>query len=633
MKFANKLSLSILSVGIFCLGISSYAIYQINYDSLLESRMITTEAMAEKVSGDLHQFLKEKIKTALTLANAPIIKNALTESNLSYMKFAHGKRNEKISLLNERWKSIKDEKDPFIQTYTDNKVSRYLRNQQRTLEGEYGEIFLTNQYGALLATTSKLSTFAHGHKYWWLGAWHKGAGSVFLDDRGYDDSVGGHVLGLVVPVKSGDTIIGILKCNLNILAAIAESISGIPNYEVGAFKLVRSGGMIVFEEGVEPLSTRVKNAVSTRMKNGFEGTVIVKEGQEKYLVGLHPIEMTKGAKGYGFGGTFESIDHKKGNTGESWYLACYRPMNMILAPIRSSIKTVIYVGILLVLILALVARVLSQMIAKPLKSLDEATRKIGKGQFDYKIDCKRDDEFGNVAKSLNRMAGELQTTTTSIDTLKKEIHQRKQVEAELRKSRRLFKAAIENSPIAMVVSEGADEKTITLNKKFTEAFGYTLTDIPDISAWWPLAYPSESYRAEIRLKWAQVMEKVKSGESETQSVDASVTCKDGSKKEVTIQRGSLAETHFIIFIDLTERILAEKEREKLIDELKNALKEIKTLKGILPICSYCKKIRDDKGYWNQLESYIDKHSDAEFSHSICPECAKKHYPEYGIYDD
>lgn len=69
------------------------------------------------------------------------------------------------------------------------------------------------------------------------------------------------------------------------------------------------------------------------------------------------------------------------------------------------------------------------------------------------------------------------------------------------------------------------------------------------------------------------------------------------------------------------------------NELKSALQEIKSLRGMLPICSYCKKIRDDDGYWNKLETYIREHSEAEFSHGICPECAKKFYPEMDIYDE
>ena len=66
-------------------------------------------------------------------------------------------------------------------------------------------------------------------------------------------------------------------------------------------------------------------------------------------------------------------------------------------------------------------------------------------------------------------------------------------------------------------------------------------------------------------------------------------------------------------------------------KLEDALSQVKLLSGFLPICSSCKRIRDDKGYWNQIESYIRDHSEAEFSHGICPECAKKLYPEINLY--
>jgi len=69
------------------------------------------------------------------------------------------------------------------------------------------------------------------------------------------------------------------------------------------------------------------------------------------------------------------------------------------------------------------------------------------------------------------------------------------------------------------------------------------------------------------------------------------------------------------------------ERQRLTTELKTALDHIKQLQGMLPICSECKNIRDDKGYWNRIESYISEHSEVVFSHGICPDCAKKLYPE------
>lgn len=87
----------------------------------------------------------------------------------------------------------------------------------------------------------------------------------------------------------------------------------------------------------------------------------------------------------------------------------------------------------------------------------------------------------------------------------------------------------------------------------------------------------------------------------------------------------------LIFSDMTDYMRNKEERERLIGELRDAIARLKTLHGLIPICAACKKIRDDKGYWNQLEVYIKKHSGAEFTHGMCPECARKYYPQ--LYKD
>lgn len=92
---------------------------------------------------------------------------------------------------------------------------------------------------------------------------------------------------------------------------------------------------------------------------------------------------------------------------------------------------------------------------------------------------------------------------------------------------------------------------------------------------------------------------------------------------------------FIIIIGASARLtykawqrqqLAETEQERTIIELEKSLEEVKALSGLLPICSNCKKIRDDRGYWSQIETYISSHSEAQFTHSICPDCEKLLYP-------
>ncbi|HEY8239855.1 MAG TPA: PAS domain S-box protein, partial [Kiritimatiellia bacterium] len=99
-------------------------------------------------------------------------------------------------------------------------------------------------------------------------------------------------------------------------------------------------------------------------------------------------------------------------------------------------------------------------------------------------------------------------------------------------------------------------------------------------------------------------------------------------EEVKIEQIKSNVWHLVgICTDITARKRAEAEREKLIGELKQALAEVKTLSGLLPICASCKRVRDDGGYWNQIESYIRTRSEVQFSHGLCPDCVTKLYPD------
>jgi len=99
------------------------------------------------------------------------------------------------------------------------------------------------------------------------------------------------------------------------------------------------------------------------------------------------------------------------------------------------------------------------------------------------------------------------------------------------------------------------------------------------------------------------------------------------RRRLRLRNLEIEKAHEKIKTEIEERIRAQAEKDKLIVELEQALGEVKKLSGLLPICASCKRIRDDKGYWNQLESYIRDHSEAEFSHSICPECQAKLYSD------
>lgn len=109
---------------------------------------------------------------------------------------------------------------------------------------------------------------------------------------------------------------------------------------------------------------------------------------------------------------------------------------------------------------------------------------------------------------------------------------------------------------------------------------------------------------------------------------------DGTRKTIlnssVLVSDEIGRTLGAIFVnqDITEETKHERENLALIQRLEEAMANIKVLKGLLPICASCKKIRDDGGYWNQIEVYLHTHSDLEFSHGICPDCAARMYPEF-----
>ncbi|MCD4677329.1 MAG: PAS domain-containing protein, partial [Desulfobacula sp.] len=164
--------------------------------------------------------------------------------------------------------------------------------------------------------------------------------------------------------------------------------------------------------------------------------------------------------------------------------------------------------------------------------------------------------------------------------------------------------------------------------------GYTLEELSPISinTWINLCHPDDLENSN------KLLEEHSAGKTDYYFCEVRMKHKKGHW--VWIQdRGKISEwgedgkplritgTH----IDITERKKAEKGREKLIKALQEALENIKTLSGLLPICAHCKKIRDDKGYWNNLEGYIQTHSEAKFSHGMCPECSDEVYGKEDWY--
>ena len=198
------------------------------------------------------------------------------------------------------------------------------------------------------------------------------------------------------------------------------------------------------------------------------------------------------------------------------------------------------------------------------------------------------------------------------EQLATEVEERRQAEG---KYRDLFEKA--NDAILLV---DADLRYLDANRKAEEVLGYSRAELLTMKIT-DIIPPEQGKRS------AEEFEKLQT-RGAYENFLGKVRRRDGQLVDVEVSASAIVVDGRVvgsrdILRDITDRKKAEAEREKLIRELQDSVARIRTLSGLLPICAGCKKIRNDKGYWTQIESYLTEYAAAEFTHSLCPDCAAR----------
>jgi len=197
----------------------------------------------------------------------------------------------------------------------------------------------------------------------------------------------------------------------------------------------------------------------------------------------------------------------------------------------------------------------------------------------------------------------------------------KRVKEALQESENLFKNVFENHAAVKLLIDPDTGNILDANKAAVDYYGWSKDQLCQMKILDINTLPPDAVKRE--------MEKAKT--FQRTYFEFRHRRADGSIRDVAVFSNNIATKgkailHSIIH-DITDRKEMEKERDKLIFELREALSRVKVLSGLLPTCAYCKKIRNDKGEWEQMEVYIKEHSEANFTHGICPECKARLYSE------
>lgn len=450
----------------------------------------------------------------------------------------------------------------------------------------------------------------------------------------------------VLPVYDGNgAVLGVLQSAVS-LGHISQFLQNIKKYYSEYIYIVDGAGLLVATSGAEPLIRENREAAKSRPKR-----IGAKESANQ-LIRFSANYLTTQSAGHrkspdrhqatlAIDGERHvlSITPYAGAFGLDWFIVIATPENALMEPVNSSIRTSIVIGAMTLMGALLLGVILTRWITRPIVNLNAAVKTMKPGNWATIETHGRFKEINQLTLSFNLMARQLGKNFDTLEQkvrertnrlqrvnedLEAQIMERELAEKELLNEKRLSEYYINSLPGLFYVFD--EQRFINWNSEWRRITGYSDEELTDM-------YGPDFFRGDERTLIKEQMGKVfQEGAAEA---EAEIVTKAGRRLPyffTGLRKKLNGKTLLIgLGIDITERRQAENSRKKLINELQEAVENIKMLSGLLPICARCKKIRDDKGYWNNLEVYIEKHSDVSFSHGMCTECSDELYGNEAWY--
>jgi len=472
MKLKFKLLLSIILLGSTLLLIGGFSYFSLSKATVVKQVLKDDKENVIYIAEAIENDLLELVRLTTTIASTDVIKDSLLASNTEFSLLTVSERDEYIDELDTQWINTDDISDPFIKTRMENDVASFLLSLQNDSPELYGELFLTNEHGVMISTTGKLTTLAHAEKYWWEEAYNDGDGIVYLDDRGFDASVEGYVLGIVVPVYDDfGNIIGILKSNYNISNIFENCIASFHDLNSeGENYVVRTLGLIVDGGNFEPLSNSISDDVLPYIEERVDLSIEASIDGESSFLTIAPIDLTYSSNIVSFGGKYESIDHSVGNLGEGWSVVHIVAEKVALKELGNSWILFTAIGFGMLVLIGGSALYIGDRLSKPFKDLNTYINEVADGKLVRKDIRITDDEIGALTTSFNKLIDNLSLTLISKEKLENEIVIKEKLKKVLQVSEKRYRELVNNLEAGVIV-HAADTSVIMNNGKACELLG------------------------------------------------------------------------------------------------------------------------------------------------------------------
>jgi PAS domain S-box-containing protein len=473
MKINSRYTLSLFIVGLLVTCLTSLFYFITYRNEVIQSVQNQLLNFSSDSAYHLQEELLSKTQMALTITKSPLIKEIITESNQYFGEMEEDRRVDVINQLNTEWMAS-DADSPLVRSRMENDIAEYFHDLQTQFPDTIGEIFLTNAYGAVVSTTEKLTTFSHAHKYWWQEAYNMGEGISYFDDRGYDESVDGYVLGVVVPVKVDEEITAMLKINFLVEALFNTVVNSAP-LEGRKLVISRISGEIIKDKGREPLSTEIDNIYLQWIQSGQTNGAAIFDRKENLFVSYSILQFSDK---YLFGGSAESIDHSQGSPGEPWIIISTYEQDVALSGFMKQILYIAVSGLIVLISIALISMIISKRLVQPIKNLVEFSKSVGEGDLGAQVPINRTDELGILAQAMNTMAKDLYETMASRKELEEQVFLR---EKEEEKFQQLFTTMSEGFATHKIILDEqqnpVDYRFLSVNPAFERETGLTASEV------------------------------------------------------------------------------------------------------------------------------------------------------------